>query len=311
MLVVFGSINQDMCFALDHLPVPGETILCSGYKMSGGGKGANQALAAARFGAKTALVGRVGDDGPGMRLLAEIRREGVMTSGVVHSEQPTGCAIVLTDSKGENQITVAQGANAEASAEQVPDDILGEGNVVLMQMETSAEHNWDIINRAKENGAKTILNLAPAIHVPLEALQQLDYLIVNELEARQIAGKLGIKAEENAALLARALAKQGNNTCIVTIGGNGSVAATPDDNIITVPCLPVDIVDTTGAGDAYCGTLAAALHEKMELPEAMKRASVAGSLSCTKRGAQPSFPHISEIEENLENLGEISIEKAP
>ncbi|MCB1556771.1 MAG: ribokinase [Alphaproteobacteria bacterium] len=312
MLIVFGSINQDMYFPATHLPQPGETVLCPHYETAGGGKGANQALAAARWGAKVALVSRVGDDGTGMRLLAELRREGVMTSGVAHSAEPTGCAIIVRDPNGENQIVVAQGANADVTAEQIPDDILGSGNTVLMQMEIPPEHNWDVIRRAKARGARTILNLAPAIHVPLEIMEQLDYLIVNEIEVQQIAEKLGLKVQGNAPLIARALAAHGKLTCIVTLGPQGAIAMTPENKMIRVSAMKLDKVeDTTGAGDAYCGTLAAALHAGVSLPKAMKQASIAGSLACMKKGAQASFPHLGEIEDHLDAIDDAHIEDVP
>ncbi|MCB9989453.1 MAG: ribokinase [Rhodospirillales bacterium] len=309
MLIVFGSINQDMYFPASVLPEPGKTVLCAAYTTGGGGKGANQALAAARCGAKTALVGRVGDDGMGLKMLNHIRREGVMTSGVVQSDFPTGCSAIITNKEGKRHIVVALGANADINSEQIPNDILGPGNVVLMQMEIPPDHNWDIINRAHEHGATTILNLTPAIQVPAEILAKLDYLIINELEARQIAEKLGLKMD-NAALLARALAQQGQNlTCIITLGPRGSIAVTPDNQIIAVPAIKIDPVDITGAGDAYCGTLAAGLHGQVSLVDSMKRASVAATLSCLRKGGQTSFPHLDEINEKLPELGEVKIEQ--
>lgn len=311
MLIVFGSINQDMYFQVSHLPETGEAVLCPKYETGGGGKGANQALAAARCGAKTALVGRVGDDGMGMRMLATLRREGVMTSGVAQSNHATGCSVVLCDNAGGREVVVALGANADTSSEQIPDEILTPQNIVLMQMEIPEDHNWDVVRRAHSCGAKTILNLAPAIHIPDDVLNMLDYLIVNELEARQISQKLGIKAETNAALLARALCQQGGLTCVVTIGERGAVAAAPDGRVVAVPPLKVDVVDVSGAGDAYCGTFAAAIHAGLDLVEAMQRSSVAGGLACTKTGAQNSFPHVFEIDEALPSLGEPQIEHLP
>lgn len=312
MIIVFGSINMDMVFRADKLPQVGETVLCGDYDITSGGKGANQALAAARLGDKVALVGCVGDDGPALRMLRKLRRDGVMTTGVAESQEfLTGCAVVTTDHKGQNQIVVASGANAHAMADQVPDEILLPENVVLMQMELPPEENWALIERAHERGTKTILNLAPAISIPMSALEKLDYLIVNQIEATQIADMLNIEVEKNASKLAIALSKQGNLNCIVTLGPKGSVACSQDGELIAVPAIQLEeVVDTTGAGDAYCGTFAGAIHDGKDLVTAMKLASVAGTLACQKQGAQESFVYLGDIEDHLDQLGDVTQARA-
>lgn len=304
MIIVFGSINMDMFVSSDAMPQLGETVLVPAFDMSPGGKGANQALAALRSGAKVALVGRVGDDSTGMRIVTGLRRDGIMTSGVAHSDKSTGCALIMRDSSGQNRIIVASGANMDARAEQVPDEILKRGNVLLLQMEVPPEENWELLARARTLGATTILNLAPATKIPLTALSHVDILVVNQIEARQMADKMGIEVADNAPLIAQALSRQGKLTCIVTLGSRGAVAHSRDGHAITVPALQFGnaVVDTTGAGDAYCGTLAAAIHAGLELEPAMRRASVAGSLACLKHGAQSSFPWLGEIEESLKKL---------
>lgn len=306
MIIVFGSINMDIFMSVGHFPQAGETVVSPAYEMSPGGKGANQALAAARSGAKVAMIGRVGDDGMGARILNNLRRSGVMTSGVAQSDQATGCAVIARDPEGENQILVALGANADVIHDQIPDDILGKRNMVMMQNEILPEQNWKIIERAHELGATTILNLAPAIHIPEHILSKLDYLIVNQIEARQIAAAMKIDVENHESQIAQALSKMGNLTCIVTMGERGSFAVTTEGQEIHVPALKLEtFVDKTGAGDAYCGTFAAALHAGLPLVEAMRRAAVAGSLTCLEKGAQPSFPYLGDIEENLAKLGEV------
>ncbi len=307
MIIVFGSINMDIFIPVPHLPVAGETVVSAAYEMSPGGKGANQALAAARSGAKVAMIGRVGDDGMGARILNNLRRAGVMTSGVAQSDQATGCAVIARDDQGENQILVALGANADVIHDQIPDDILGKRNMVVMQNEILPEQNWKIIERASELGATTILNLAPAIYIPEDILKKLDYLIVNQIEARQIAASMNMPVEDHESQIALALSKIGNLTCIITMGERGSFAVTADGHEIHVPALKLEsFVDKTGAGDAYCGTFAAAIHAGLPLIEALKRAAVAGSLTCLNKGAQPSFPYLGDIEENLALLGEVS-----
>lgn len=304
MIIVFGSINMDLSMKVQSFPSPGETILTSGYDMTPGGKGANQALASARSGAKTALVGKIGDDGMGTRILTNLRRNEVITSGVATSDTlPTGLAVVVRDTRGENHITVASGANGDVSADQVPDEILKPGNILLLQMEVPLAENIVLMERAKKLGVTIILNLAPAIKIPGKALELVDHLVVNEVEARMIADVVGISPQQDLMIIAKALSMTGHLNCIITLGKKGSIAMTPKGDGWRVPCLSVpEVVDTTGAGDCYCGTLAASLHNKFALGSAMRRASIAASLSCTKKGAQESYPYIAEIEAALDTF---------
>ncbi len=304
MIIVFGSINMDVHMRVKDFPRPGETVLSPSYEMSPGGKGANQALACARGGVKTALVSKVGDDGMGTRILNNLRRNEVMTSGVATSDMlPTGMAFVTGNAKGENQIIVASGANGDLSAAQVPDEVLKEGNILLLQMEVPLQENINLMERAQKNGTKVILNLAPAFHIPQKALDLVDCLIVNELEARMIAEVTGVNPQQDLMVIARALAAKGKLDCIITLGEKGSIAAGDNGAAWRVPALAIpEVVDTTGAGDCYCGTIAAALHNKLALGSAMRRAAVASSLSCMKKGAQDSYPFIAEVEEALETF---------
>lgn len=307
MIIVFGSLNMDISIRLDKFPEPGETVLSNHYHLSPGGKGANQALAAARAGTnKVALIGRVGNDDYGKVLRESLKSNGVMVSGVAYSDTtPSGCAIVSKDSSGENQIIVMSGANMEAIHEQIPDEILLPQNILLMQMELPVDQSVTLLERAHARGVKTILNLAPAITIPKKALGLIDYLIVNSIEARQIAEKLQLKTENNALKLAQALAIQGQMTCIITLGKQGSIAVTKENHAWAVPIMPLEqglVVDIAGAGDAYCGTFAAAIHAGLPLPEAMRRASVAGSLTCLKEGTQMAMPFLDDIEKSLVNM---------
>lgn len=303
MIIVYGSINIDLIMQMKRFPAPGETVITPAYEWLPGGKGMNQAVAAARAGAKVAIVGKVGDDGFGTRALNTMRREGISTSGVVQSDTlPTGCATIFIDETGESQVVVASGANGDVSSEQLPDDVLKDGNVLLMQMELKEEANWPVLERASKAGATTILNLAPAKSLPREALNHLDYLIVNRLEAEQIAEKLGLKIENDAMKLAHVLSRNCGLTCIITLSGNGSVAVEGDKGW-RLPALNVpDVVDTTGSGDTYCGVFAAAIHQKLSLPDAMRRASVAGSLSVRGKGAQTAMPYVDDIAAHLPEM---------
>lgn len=314
MIIVFGSLNMDIGVQVENFPEPGETVLSNGYIHSPGGKGGNQALAAARAStAKVALIGRVGNDDYGKMLREELKANGVMVSGVAYTDHlDTGMAVVTRDQKGEKTVIVMSGANQEAIHDQVPDEILVKGNVLLMQMELPVDQTITLLERAHAKGLKTILNLAPAITLPKKAFGLLDYLIVNSIEARQIAAKLNLKAENNAIKLAQALAIEGQLTCIVTIGKGGSVAVTKDGQAFGVPTMPIDqslVVDITGAGDAYCGTLAASIHDGIELSEAMRRASIAGTLTCLKTGTQTAMPFSDDINKAMVDMPKAEILK--
>ncbi len=309
MIIVFGSINMDVNTRLRHFPAKGETVLSPSYEISPGGKGANQALACARGGAKTALVGKIGDDAMGTKILNGLRRNEVLTTGVATSDyHPTGLAFVMTDSSGENQIVVAAGANGDVTEGQVPDEVLRPGNVLLVQMEVPMQDVVTLMGRAKKGGAIVLFNFAPAINLPPAALSLGDYLLLNEGEAAVAAQIMGVPAGGDGTMLARALAAKTGVACIMTLGARGVVAAKKDGQVLYVPAMALkDVVDTTGAGDCFCGTLAAALHNKLPLELALRRATIAAGLSCQKRGAQDSYPYISEIDELLEGFPQAQV----
>lgn len=301
MIVVFGSLNVDLTVPVTHLPEPGETVKGPGYQMVPGGKGANQALAAARAGAKVAMVGRVGRDGFAEVALSELKAGGVDISHVEHDAHPTGCALIAVDTKGQNQIVLATGANAAALERQVPDEWLTPDTLVVMQMEVWPAQNWALVARAASRGARVLLNAAPAGPIPGIALAALDWLIVNETEAVAVAAGLGLgRLEARAA--ASAIASAAGITCIVTLGPEGALAFAPK-SAWQVRALPISPVDTTAAGDAFVGAFAAATVAGATLPEALQTASVAGSLACLNRGAQPSLPLRAAIDARRGELG--------
>lgn len=294
MIVVFGSLNVDLTVPVTHLPEPGETVMGPGYQMVPGGKGANQALAAARAGAKVAMVGRVGRDGFADVALSELRAGGVDISRVERDEHPTGCALICVDTKGQNQIVLATGANAAALERQVPDEWLTPETLVVLQMEVWPAQNWALVARATSRGARVLLNAAPAGPIPGIALAALDWLIVNETEAVAVAAGLGLgRLEARAA--ASAIASAADITCIVTLGGEGALAFARDGSW-KIGALSISPVDTTAAGDAFVGAFAAAIVAGAELPEALRTAATAGGLACLNRGAQPSLPLRAAIE---------------
>lgn len=294
MILVFGSLNMDLIMAVPALPRPGETVLTDSYVTKPGGKGNNQAVAAARAGAAVAMVGCVGEDEFGTRLVENLRRNGIDTSRIAKAGRPTGVAYICVDGGAENFITVACGANLETTADLVPDSALGAGTTLLMQMEVPPEQNWAVLQRAHDAGARTILNVAPAAPVPRDALEALDVLIVNELEAAAVAAELGLEAAGPEAC-ARFLARETDVVCVVTLGSKGAIAA-EGGTLWQVDPMPIEPVDTTGAGDAFTGVLAAALDCGLPLPEALRRASAGAALACLALGAQESLPQADAIE---------------
>ena len=304
MIIVFGQISMDMVLrvadladANDHVPAVYDAI-------SPGGKAASQALAAARSGAKAALVGKIGDDEFSSTILTHLRKEGVITNGIAMSDSlPTGVNIRIHDPDGNHKLIAASGANDEISADQVPDEVLNNKSFLLLQTEIRSDINTDLLARARKGGATTLMNLAPSIDLSQKALNNLDYLIVNMPEAEKLAKKIGIGVENDALKLAQGLSKQGNVNCIVTLGARGAVACTREGVSWQVNALNIgEVVDRAGAEDAYCGTLAACLQTSMPLPRAMKRASIAASLACTKKGGMTSIPYLTDIDARINDL---------
>lgn len=300
MIIVFGSLNMDLVLTVPSIPRPGETVLCDEYVTKPGGKGCNQAVAAARAGASVEMVGRVGDDGFGQSLLTGLADQRVGTQGVLRSGRPTGMAYICVETSGENAIAVASGANLDADAAQLADMELGADSLLVMQMEVPPEQNWNAIERVKAAGGSVILNVAPAAPVSHDVLGALDMLVVNEIEAQAIAAQLGLPVgggEETA----RALSRAGNLTCVVTLGGKGALAV-DRGQLWQVDSMDIDPVDTTGAGDAFTGVLAAGIDSGLPLPAALHRASVGAALACMALGAQESLPTEDAITRNMDRV---------
>ena len=272
MILVFGSINVDVTVPVPRLPGAGETVLGGDYALLAGGKGANQALAARRAGAEVMLAGAVGRDGFAAVALELLLRDGVDLSLVREVDRPTGCAAIMVGEGGENLIAVASGANMAVTAGQVPGGLLGPGTTLVCQMEVPPAETIALIRRAHAAGARTVLNLAPALPLDQEVFEALDWLVANEGEA---------------AALGSARPLQG---LVVTLGEKGAVAMLAGGGQITVPALAVTPVDTTGAGDTFVGAFAAGLDLGFEVEAALRFASVAAGLSCLGRGAQPAMP---------------------
>lgn len=290
-VLVFGSANADLIFRVPHLPAPGETVLGPGWRALPGGKGANQAVAAARDGAAVTFAGAVGRDAMAAVATAALRAAGVDLSLLAEVEAPTGCAAICVDPAGRNQIAVASGANRSVRAAQVPDAAL-RGATLLLQMEVPRAETEAIIARARACGARVLLNLAPAAEIGRDMFAALDLLIVNEGEAAWIGGRFGVAGE--AAALAAAL----GCGVAVTLGERGAEAAGAFGRV-RAEAFPVAAVDTTGAGDCWCGVLAAGLDRGLPLVAAMRRAAAAAAISVTREGAAPSYPDAAETDRFL------------
>jgi ribokinase len=305
MIVVFGSINVDLITPVPKLPVRGETVIGDSYTLVQGGKGANQALAAARGaapGQRVAMLGTIGPDQWGGFALERLREADVDLSLVAKGRQHTACGFISVDGKGQTLITVSPGANMETNAGaldrlQTP---LSAKDWLMLQMEVQLEENWRALAKAKAAGARRVLNLAPAMPIGREVLNDLDVLVVNQPEAQLIGKVNGISG--NHLDIARSLAVSHNLTCIATLGDQGSVAIERDGRGWRVARLSVDVVDTTGAGDAYVGYLVSALDRGNPLPEAMRFASAGASLSCETRGAQTAYLPRDAVEARMREL---------
>jgi len=293
MIVVFGSLVVDMLNRVERFPRPGETVLCPDYQLVPGGKGANQAVAAARALATDMpvhMIGTVGSDTFAENALSVLDGSPVNIGHVARGTLPTAVASIGIVPSGENSIILATGANRESRADQVPDDLLHPNTWLLLQLEVTLEENWALMERAKARGARVVLNAAPTMAVPEEAIAQCDYLIVNEIEATAVAG-----GETDAIAAARSLYDRYGITTIVTLGPGGARAFSGDGHW-SVGTLEIDAVDSTGAGDAFVGTLTAALAEGANLPDAMRLASVGGGLACLSVGCQTAFAGRAEID---------------
>ncbi|MFE9096237.1 ribokinase [Streptomyces sp. NPDC007264] len=292
-LLVVGSANADLVIGVERRPAAGETVLGSDLAVHPGGKGANQAVAAARLGARAALLARIGDDAYGRLLLDAQRDAGVDTAGVLVGGAPTGVALITVDPSGDNSIVVSPGANGRLAPGDVraARGLLRASRVVSAQLEIPLETVVEVV-RSLPSGTRFVLNASPPRPLPAELLAACDPLIVNEHEARVIAGgKPGGAPEDRAA----GLLALGPRSVVVTLGAEGALVAT-GDAMSRVPSPTVEAVDTTGAGDAFTAALAWRLGLGSPLPDAAARAARVGAAVVTRPGAQASFPTAGEVD---------------
>jgi len=295
---------MDFFILLEHLPIPGETVLGKRFVMQPGGKGANQAVAAARLGAKTYMVGRVGNDIFANEVIENFKRNNVKVDYIKRDpETHTGVAFIFVDAKGENMIAVASGADARVSPSDVDDamDIISKSDVLLLQLEIPVETVVYAARKAYENNVKVILNPAPARSLPEEIFKYIYILTPNRVEA-QMLSNVEIRSTEDVLKAARVLMSKGVKSIVVTLGAEGALLISGDREI-HIPAFKVKPVDTTGAGDAFNAALAVAIAEGKSLEEAVRWANAAAAIKITRVGAQAGLPYRKDLKEFLnENL---------
>jgi ribokinase len=299
-ILVVGSSNTDMIIKLDRIPRPGETILGGEFATAAGGKGANQAVAAARAGGDVTLVARVGRDMFGDKAVAGFRKDGIHVEHIIRDkEAPSGVALIFVAKDGENSIAVAGGANGLLSPAQVRKAAraIAGASAVVMQLETPLETVQAAAELAGKSGTAVILNPAPARALPDKLLKLVSILTPNESEAQLLTG-VAITSEAAAAKAARKLQDRGVKTVIITMGARGAYVADGSAGRM-VPGFRVKPVDATGAGDVFNGALAVALGERQTLIDAVRFANAAAAISVTRLGAQPSAPSRKEIDSLL------------
>jgi ribokinase len=309
MIIVFGSNVLDLFFHTPDLPPHDTARFLDTHDEAPGGKGANQAVACAKAGANVYFSGALGKGGHGRQMFDNLVNCGVDASGIRFLEDsPSGLATIFVDeADGTHRIVVSQGANLKAKQSWIPDHLLGEDTIVLVQGELPIEETEELLERAKKAGARTIMNFAPATQPLSEAgLHNLDLIVLNEYEADLLGKKLGMDTDDKP-LFAANLFNRFDLITVVTLGPDGSVCCSAD-GLQEVSPLKIKAVDTVGAGDAFVGFLTAGLDKGLSLKDALRQAAVAGSLACTKVGAQTALPTSDEV---IPRLGEIEIRDFP
>ena len=293
MILVVGSSNIDLVASVDRLPNRGETVLGYHFAQSFGGKGANQAVAAARAGAEVAFLSKLGADANGRLIEQHLAAQGLSRPILLRdAEFPTGVAMILVDHSGENQIAVVPGSNGRLTPADLRQhrELIAGARVLLLQMEIPRETVFEALRLGRECGLTTILNPAPAAPLPSDLLRLIDILTPNESEAQALTGSA------DPAEAARILTDRGVGTVVVTCGANGAFLATGND-VTHIPGFLVETIDSTGAGDAFNGAVACAVAEGVPIKSAIVRANAAGALATTGRGAQESMPTKDDIEQ--------------
>lgn len=299
-ITVIGSSNTDMVVMTTHFPAPGETILGGEFLMNAGGKGANQAVAAARLGGRVFFAGKVGSDIFGENAIKNIKNEGIDASGIsTDPEAASGVAQIIVDKKGENSIVVAPGANLKLNRDDIDnaENQITQADILLIQLEIPVDTIIYAAKKAHKLGKKVILNPAPATELPDELFTYLYMITPNESETELLTG-ISVTDEPSAAEAAKVLKKRGVENIIITMGSKGAFIFTDEMQKI-IPAYNVKAVDTTAAGDCFNGALAVAIAAGTDLEEAVRFANRAASIAVTRPGAQASMPFRNEVENAL------------
>lgn len=307
-ILVIGSSNTDMVIKADHLPAPGETILGGEFFMNPGGKGANQAVAAARLGGRVGFIGKTGNDIFGRQSVQLFEEEGINTAHIISDpKHPSGVALITVDAHAENCIVVASGANATLNASdlQKAGDSIRQSAIILMQLETPVAALEFVLGLITGTPTRLVLNPAPVCSLPDELLGKIAIITPNKKEAEMLTG-IPITDDASAELAARALAGKGVGTVIITLGSKGAMLL-HEETCTMIMAPPVKAVDTTAAGDVFNGALVVALSEGKDIREAVVFACSAAAISVTRLGAQSSAPFRNEVDAFQSSLNEHSL----
>ena len=299
--LVIGSLNMDMTVKVEELPKLGETIFGNDFYESCGGKGANQAVAVSKLGMKTEMIGMVGKDSQGEKLIQNLNKYGIISDNVIKSDELTGRAIITVDKKGDNNIIVIPGSNFKITKEHIQDkqDVIASSDVVILQNEIPSETVEFSLLKAKELGKITIFNPAPARKLSGEVFKNTDYLILNETEMEEIF-EIKFNDEEYTEKISSKKKEYGIKNIILTLGDKGSILFSEDNNIKKYDAYKVKAVDTTAAGDSFIGAFTMKICEIGNPDEAIKYATAVSAIVVTRQGAQDSIPTREEIEKFIE-----------
>jgi len=297
-LVVIGSSNMDLAVSTEHFPLPGQTVMGKKFMTNFGGKGANQAVAASLLGGDVTFICKVGNDNYGREMIEKFKKDGIDTQYVTTTDQAaTGIAVITVDANGENTIVVASGANSLLTSEDIrnAEPAISHADVLLMQLETPVEPLCTAARIAHEKGKYVILNPAPAPKAPLpsDLLRHIDLIIPNETEATSITG-VEITDLQSAERAMKALKKMGAKDAMITLGEKG-VLAYEDGKVKLFPAYKVQAIDTTAAGDTFCGALSVAICQGRGMKEAIAFANKAAAYSVQHEGAQCAMPHLNDL----------------
>lgn len=299
MICVLGSINMDLITTTDRLPKPGETLAGNHFSTAPGGKGANQALAAARAGASVKMAGAVGNDNFADMATELLKAANVDMTAVKQSDEPTGTALILVGGDGENMIAVVAGANGDVTGDDAVSliETMSDGDFILLQMEISANGVEKALISARESNIRSVFNIAPMVPETLALAPLADIIVANETEFDLLIGK-GTLSHEGRIDEMAAYHQTHQRTVVITLGAEG-VIAQHEGMFYRVMGLKIKPVDTVGAGDTFCGYLTEGLDQGLDFELALRRAAVAGSLACLNHGAQPAIPYADQVTNNL------------